>query len=177
MFSSEQTFTINGEYDLALEKVLNLAMELSNTKAIKAFYKDKKGLVFCSYKCYGSTEYPFEPTIKVLVEQIKQYIDNLSSEEVRLLAGIAPDNDGTVVLGWEVFYPLQKYNLVEKAAMMAVDGKTAADTVPVTRCKDCEHGQYMPSCSMYLCRCTGGKLRYADDYCNYGERRMSDEKI
>lgn len=52
-----------------------------------------------------------------------------------------------------------------------------ADVVPVVRCKDCEHGQYMPSCSMYLCRCTGGKLRYADNYCNYGERRMSDEKI
>jgi hypothetical protein len=49
--------------------------------------------------------------------------------------------------------------------------KTAADFV---RCKDCEHGQFMPSCSMYLCRCTGGKLRYADDYCNYGERKEQE---
>lgn len=68
----------------------------------------------------------------------------------------------------------QKYNLVEKVAMMAVDGKTAADVVPVVRCKDCEHGLYMDSCSMYLCRCTGGKLRYADNYCNYGERREQE---
>ena len=52
--------------------------------------------------------------------------------------------------------------------------KPAADVVEVVRCKDCEHGQYMPSCSMYLCRCTGGKLRYADNYCNYGERREQE---
>lgn len=52
--------------------------------------------------------------------------------------------------------------------------KPAADVVPVVRCKDCEHGQFMPSCSMYLCRCTGGKLRYADNYCNYGERKEQE---
>lgn len=46
----------------------------------------------------------------------------------------------------------------------------------IVRCKDCEHGQFMPSCSMYLCRCTGGKLRYADNYCNYGERKETNEK-
>lgn len=51
-----------------------------------------------------------------------------------------------------------------------------ADVAEVVRCKDCEHGQFMPSCSMYLCRCTGGKLRYADDYCNYGERKETNEK-
>ena len=49
----------------------------------------------------------------------------------------------------------------------------AADVVEVVRCKDCEHGQFMPSCSMYLCRCAGGKMRNADNYCNYGERRMT----
>lgn len=49
-----------------------------------------------------------------------------------------------------------------------------SDVVPVVRCKDCEHGQFMPACSMYLCRCTGGKLRYADDYCNYGERKEQE---
>lgn len=51
---------------------------------------------------------------------------------------------------------------------------STADVVPVVRCKDCEHGQFMPSCSMYLCRCTGGKLRYADNYCNYGERKEQE---
>jgi ribosomal protein S27E len=49
-----------------------------------------------------------------------------------------------------------------------------ADVVPVVRCKDCEHGQFMPACSMYLCHCTGGKLRYSDDYCNYGERKEQE---
>ena len=57
-----------------------------------------------------------------------------------------------------------------------IDKQPAADVVEVVRCKDCEHGQYMPSCSMYLCRCTGWKLRYADDYCNYGERKDTDEQ-
>lgn len=56
-----------------------------------------------------------------------------------------------------------------------LEAQPTADVVPVVRCKDCEHGQFMPSCSMYLCRCTGGKLRYADDYCNYGERKGGEE--
>lgn len=56
----------------------------------------------------------------------------------------------------------------------AINAVPAADVVPVVRCKDCEHGQFMPSCSMYLCRCTGGKLRYADNYCNYGERKEQE---
>lgn len=124
LFSSEQTFTINGEYDDALEKVLTLALELSGTKSIKAFYKDIKGLVLCDYKCSRGTEYPFEPTIKVLVEQIKQYIKSLSKEEIVALAGIAPDNDGTVVLGWEVFHPLwygeNKIENYELSALIAV---------------------------------------------------------
>lgn len=124
MFSSEQNFTINGEYDSALEKVLELAMTLSGTKTIKSFYKDKRGLVLCKYECNGATEYPFEPTIKVLVEQINQYIDSLSNEEILLLAGDEPDNDGTVVLGWEVFHPLwygdNKIEKYEFAAVIAV---------------------------------------------------------
>mgnify|MGYP006864375373 CR=1 FL=1 len=56
----------------------------------------------------------------------------------------------------------------------AINAVPTADVVPVVRCKNCEHGQFMPSCSMYLCRCTGGKLRYADDYCNYGERKEQE---
>lgn len=55
-----------------------------------------------------------------------------------------------------------------------LEAQPTADVVPVVRCKNCEHGQFMPSCSMYLCRCTGGKLRYSDDYCNYGERKEQE---
>ena len=121
MFSSEQTFTINGDHDEALKKVLQLAIELSGWKSIKSFYEDKRGLVFCAYECSGSTLYPFEPTITVLVEQINQYIKKLSSEDIFRLAGEAPDNDGTVCLGWEVFYPVwYGENEIEKYELSAI---------------------------------------------------------
>lgn len=124
MFSSEQTFTINGNSNEALRKVLQLALEISGTSDVKAFYEDKNGLVLCRYDCSGSTSYPFKATIPVLVEQINEYISNLSSEDIIRLAGEEPDNDGTVVLGWEVFHPLwfgineiEKY---EQSAIIAV---------------------------------------------------------
>ena len=120
MFSSEQSFTINGDDDDDLRKVLQLAIELNGGK-IKSFYEDEKGLVLCGYQCGGSTNYPFEPTIPVLVEQIKQYINGLSEEFLVNLAGEAPGNDGTVELGWEVFHPLwYGDNKVEKYEMAAV---------------------------------------------------------
>jgi len=105
MFSSEQKFAINGYNDDALGKVLSLALEISGEK-IKAFYNDKRGLVFCSYNDHGSTLYPFEATIPVLIEQIRQYIEGLSNDEVESLAGPEPGIDGSVELGWEVFHPL-----------------------------------------------------------------------
>lgn len=121
MFSSEQNFTINGDNDKALEKVLQLALDLCGWKEIKAFYEDKNGLVLCAYKCNGSTEYPFKATIPVLVEQINQYIDNLSNGDVLRLAGEEPDNDGTVRLGWEVFHPLwYGENEIDKYELSAV---------------------------------------------------------
>ena len=125
MFSSEQTLTINGDSNDALGKVLQLALDLcGGRKEIKAFYEDKNGLVLCKYECSGSTEYPFKATIPVLVEQINQYINNLSSENVLRLAGEEPDNDGTVRLGWEVFHPLwygdNKIDKYELAAVIAV---------------------------------------------------------
>lgn len=124
MFSSEQTFTINGDHNIDLAKILQLALDLSGWKEIKAFYEDKNGLVLCGYKCSGSTEYPFKATIPVLVEQINQYIENLTSEDILRLAGTEPDNDGTVNLGWEVFYPLwygeNEIDKYELAAVLAV---------------------------------------------------------
>ena len=106
MFSSEQTFTINGDDNKTLEKVLKLALELCEYNEIEAFYEDRNGLVLCAYKCSGSTEYPFKATVPVLVEHINQYIEKLSKEDIVRLAGKEPDNDGDVVLGWEVFHPL-----------------------------------------------------------------------
>jgi len=124
MFSSEQTFTINGDNNEALEKVLKLALELSGWKEFEAFYEDRNGLVLCAYECDGSTVYPFKAPIPLLVEQINRYIKKLSSEDILRLAGKEPDNDGIVRLGWEVFHPLwygdngiDKYEL---AAVIAV---------------------------------------------------------
>jgi hypothetical protein len=73
--------------------------------------------------------------------------------------------------------PRKMLSLVDVALMVTynkINSIPAADVAPVVRCKDCEHGQFMPACSMYLCRCTGVKLRYADDYCNYGERKEQE---
>ena len=124
MFSSEQTFTINGDNYTMLDKVLELAINLSGWKSIKAFYYDEKGLVLCPYKCGDSVEYPFVPSITTLREHIRSYINDLSSEDILRLAGEEPDNDGTVRLGWEVFYPLwygeNKITNYEQAAILAV---------------------------------------------------------
>lgn len=124
MFSSEQTFTINGDNNENLKRVLQLALDISGWKRIGAFYEDVNGLVLCSYECDGSTVYSFEATIPVLVEQVNQYIKNLSSEDILRLAGEEPDNDGTVRLGWEVFHPLwygdNKIDKYEPAAVIAV---------------------------------------------------------
>lgn len=49
---------------------------------------------------------------------------------------------------------------------------SANDVVPVVRCKDCEHGQFMASCSRYMCHKVGGSMRYSDDYCNYGNKKQ-----
>lgn len=123
MFSSQQTFIINGYRDENLGKVLSLALELSGCK-IEAFYVDERGLVFCSYECSGSTAYPFKPTIPILVEHINQYFNGLSDSQIMLLAGEEPDDGEEVILGWEVFYPswygenkIEKY---ECAAVVAV---------------------------------------------------------
>lgn len=124
MFSCQQSFTINGDNREALARVLNLALELSGYKKVKAFYEDKNGLVFCWSSCKGASSYPFEATVPVLVEQIFQYISNLTCEDVIRLAGEEPDIDGTVYLGWEIFYPLwygeNEIDKYEWAAMLAV---------------------------------------------------------
>lgn len=124
MFSTEQKFCINGDNNEALAKVLQLALELSGTNGIKAFYEDTNGLVLCKYDSSGTIEYPFEPTIPVLVEQVNQYIKKLTNDDIQRLAGKEPDIDGTVRLGWEIFHPLwygeHKLNDYKPAAIIAV---------------------------------------------------------
>ena len=73
----------------------------------------------------------------------------------------------------------EKYKLVEKAAQMAVDGKTYADFVEVVRCKDCEN--YVPLGDAYefkgrkAMHCwLEGKPTSENYYCADG-RRKDDE--
>lgn len=103
MFSSEQTFTINGDKYETLSKVIDFALKISGHSDVEGYYIDKQGLVWCSY---GGSPYPFKATTPIMVEQAKQYIEGLTHEETERLAGEEPDNDGSVYLGWEVFYPL-----------------------------------------------------------------------
>ncbi len=47
----------------------------------------------------------------------------------------------------------------------------SGSTLKIARCKECEHGEFMASCSKYKCRKVGGCLRFADDFCNYAKKR------
>ena len=68
---------------------------------------------------------------------------------------------------------VQKYKLVEKAAQMAIDGKTEADFVEVCRCCKCSH------CKVYISN--GGVYSYqcvrtiewvkANHFCSYGRHK------
>ena len=125
MFSSAQMFTINGCEDDDLEKVLELALELSGWGEVESFYEDKNGLVLCAYECEcdGSKVYPTTPTIPMLVEQINQYIKSLPQEDIIRVAGNRPSIDGIVELGWEVFHPLSYgKNKVENYELAGIIG-------------------------------------------------------
>lgn len=70
--------------------------------------------------------------------------------------------------------PRERASLVDVALMVAytkINSIPTADVVPVVRCKDCKHAQFMSSCSRYMCHKVGGSMRAEDDYCNYGERK------
>lgn len=61
----------------------------------------------------------------------------------------------------------EKYKLVEKAAQMAVDGKTTANFVEVVRCKDCA----APHNKWTGCPNLNGLIPPPDFYCAKGERK------
>lgn len=62
--------------------------------------------MICEYNCPGDeTTYPLKVNAKILVEQIYNYINDLSTEDILKMAGEEPDTDGSVILGWELFYP------------------------------------------------------------------------
>ena len=65
----------------------------------------------------------------------------------------------------------EKYKLVEKAAQMAMDGKTKADFVEVPcRCKKCRYGKLMGDHKTYVC-IRQAAYKKADDYCSSGKRK------
>ena len=46
-----------------------------------------------------------------------------------------------------------------------------ADVVEVVRCRDCKQSYFIKFCSKYECRKGCGTLKYANDFCSYGERK------
>lgn len=52
-----------------------------------------------------------------------------------------------------------------------IENEPTADVVEIVRCKDCKHSYFVKSCSKYECRKGCGTLKYANDYCSYGERK------
>lgn len=48
------------------------------------------------------------------------------------------------------------------------------DVVEVVRCKDCQYSCFIRSCSKYECRKGCGALKYATDFCSYGERKVQE---
>ena len=48
----------------------------------------------------------------------------------------------------------------------------AADVVEVVRCKDCEYSSFVKSCSKYACQKSRGALKYCNDFCSCGKRKI-----
>ena len=57
-----------------------------------------------------------------------------------------------------------------KTVVYWVNNVPAVDAVEVVRCKDCKHGSVDAYWGGYYCE---GKLKKADDFCSYGERRRA----
>ena len=52
------------------------------------------------------------------------------------------------------------------------DFKNKEDFVEVVRCRDCKYSYFIKSCSKYECRKGCGILKYCNDFCSYGERKV-----
>lgn len=49
------------------------------------------------------------------------------------------------------------------------------DAVPVVRCKDCKHSEFVKRGSKYSCRKVEGLLNFCDFYCKDGVRKEKAE--
>lgn len=56
------------------------------------------------------------------------------------------------------------------ADLIADDLIKEGATIPV-RCKDCKYSKFLSYCSKYECLRHDERIKYADDYCNFGERK------
>lgn len=50
----------------------------------------------------------------------------------------------------------------------------AVDAVEVVRCKDCKHATFLYSIGKYMCKKGCGAIKAVDDFCSYGERKVSE---
>lgn len=54
--------------------------------------------------------------------------------------------------------------------LFSKEESASCNTVATVRCKECNHGKLIETQGRYLCRKTGGCLRFAEDFCNYGTK-------
>jgi len=118
MFSSGQIFKINGDDISNLEKVLNLAFELSENTPKSISYDPIKGLIFgwLGEDKYGYKSFPVKLNVGICLELAKNYLESPEvSETYNKLMNVNDeeggfnDDDGTIKYGWEVFIPQNKY--------------------------------------------------------------------
>jgi hypothetical protein len=117
MFSSQQTFAVNGDKKENLKLVLELAFKLNDRRysssdvGIDGFKLDEKqGLIFAwmpkaekEYK--GYTRYPMPISLDMAVEIVWSYLQSNEAGDIYDALG-EPDNDGSVDRGWLVYAPL-----------------------------------------------------------------------
>lgn len=85
----------------------------------------------------------------------------------------ASDNTGySLSFGGGIISVADEYGHIE--AEFFADDAFAVDAVPVVRCEDCKHGEFVPWCSKYSCRKVEGLLNFCDFYCKDGVRKEGD---
>jgi hypothetical protein len=66
--------------------------------------------------------------------------------------------------------PSESY-IVEKC-IDKIDNMLTSDVVEVVRCKDCIYAHFVKFCSKYMCENSRSDLKYCNDFCSYGKRKI-----
>lgn len=83
-------------------------------------------------------------------------------------------DDSTIVLYFNSFQNALNVKRIIEVDESVPNAATVCDMVEVVRCRDCKHSLFIRSCSKYECKKGCGALKYATDFCSYGERKDGD---